>query len=269
MVMRLTEHTMDFLYGEQLAGSYCYTDPFKCYLHPLNTPKGYTLSLKSPEDHQHHKGLSYGLRTQGVNFWEEYSTRADEVVGQQQHTTFASTVFQGDQVGFTESVAWKAEHGMLVFLEQRTIHCAMDAGQFIWTWLSDLQAQQDLTLTISQWSKSARSGQMVNYHGLGLRFSWDFVSARRKELHLDGRPFSFPDALGEQPGEVQLVASTDGTEPVRGAGVALSVEPRTGLFVMDDPFVFLSLGPTVLGGYDLKAGQHIRNEFLIRVFDLE
>jgi hypothetical protein len=145
----------------------------------------------------------------------------------------------------------------------------MDAGQFTWTWLSDLQAQQDLTLTISQWSKPDRCGRMVNYHGLGLRFSRDFVCARNKELRLDGRSVSFLDALGEQPDEVQFVVSIDGTTPVKRAGVILSAQPKTGLFVMDEPFAFLSLGPTVLGGYDLKAGQHIRNEYLIKVFDLE
>jgi hypothetical protein len=267
--MRLTGHSIDFLCGERLAGSYCYTDPFKCYLHPLNTPAGYTVSLRSPEDHQHHKGLFFGLRTRCVNFWEEYSTRPDETVGQQLHTNFTSTGFAGNRVGFAENLAWKAEDGSLIFLEQRTISCAMDAGQFRWTWLSDLQAQQDLTLTTSQWSKPDRGGRMVNYHGLGLRFSRDFVCGGNKELRLDGRLISFLDALGEQPDEVQFVVSMDGTTPPKRAGVILSAQPKTGLFIMDEPFAFLSLGPTVLSGYDLKAGQHIRNEYLIKVFDLE
>jgi hypothetical protein len=57
--------------------------------------------------------------------------------------------------------------------------------------------------------------------------------------------------------------------PVKKAGVSLSAQPRTGLFVMRAPFAFVSLGPTVLGGYDLRAGQYIRNAYLIKVFDLE
>ena len=110
---------------------------------------------------------------------------------------------------------------------------------------------------------------MVNYHGLGLRFSQDCVCAPNKELRLDGRSVSFLDALGEQPDEVQFTVSMQGTTPVKRAGVILSAQPKTGLFVMNEPFAFLSLGPTVLGGYDLKAGRHLRNEYLIKVFDLE
>ena len=116
MIMRLTGHSMEFLCGERLAGSYCYTDPFKCYLHPLNTPEGYTVSLRSPEDHRHHKGLFYGLRTQRVIFWEEYSTRPGETVGQQLHTKFTSTVFEGDTVGFAENLAWKSRRWVAAFL---------------------------------------------------------------------------------------------------------------------------------------------------------
>jgi hypothetical protein len=238
-------------------------------LHPLKTPKGYTLSLRSPEDHKHHKGLFYGLRTQHVNFWEEYSTKPGETVGQQHHTSFTSTAFEGDQVGFTESISWKAKDGSLLFMEQRTVRCAIEAGRFAWTWLSDLQAQQDITLTTSQWSKPDRCGRLVNYHGLGPRFSRDFGRAGEKELRLDRKPVSFLDALGEQPGEVQFVASLDRKAPVKSAGVTFSVQPRTGLFIMDEPFAFLSLGPTVLGGYDLKSDQRIRSEYLIKVFDLE
>jgi hypothetical protein len=269
MVMRLTEHSMDFVCGEHLAGRYCYTDPFKCYLHPLNTPKGYPISLRSPPDHKHHKGLMFGLRTQQVNFWEEYGTKPGELVGRQHHTGFASTVFAGDQVGFKESISWKAEDGSLLFLEHRTIHCATEAGRFTWTWISDLQAQQHLTLTISQWSIPDRHGRLVNYHGLGLRFSRDFAGTGGDELLLDGKPVSIRDALGEQPDEVQFLGSLASTMPVKKAGVSLSAQPRTGLFVMREPFAFVSLGPTVLGGYDLRAGQYIRNAYLIKVFDLE
>jgi hypothetical protein len=260
---------MDFRCGEHLAGRYCHTDPYKGYLHPLNTPKGYTLSARSPDDHKHHKGLFYGLRTKDVNFWEEYATKPQETVGRQRHAGFTSTVLEGDQVGFTERVSWKSDDGALLFIEERTVRCTMETGKFAWTWFSDLQAQQDLTLATSQWSKPDRCGRLVNYHGLGLRFSHEFGYSGKNELRMDGKPVSFLDALGEQPGEVQFVASLDHKVSAKRAGVTLSVRPRMGLFVMDEPFVFLSFGPTVLGGYNLKAGQRICSEYQIKVFDLE
>ena len=86
---------MDFHHGAVLAGRYAYRDPFKPHVHPLNTPMGYTVSLRSPHDHPHHKALMYALRASDVNFWEEYATTDQEKVGQQEHETFLRVVDEG------------------------------------------------------------------------------------------------------------------------------------------------------------------------------
>jgi len=268
MRLHLKPESIDFLSGDRLAGSYCYADPFKNYVHPLNTPEGYTVSLKSPADHIHHKGLMYGLRTDQINFWEECSTMENELVGRQRHMEFVSMVSEGSSVGFVQNVWWERRRGSPVFLERRSVHCAVEQGRFVWEWTSELQAQEEIKLVASQWSKPDRNGRLVNYHGLGLRFRPEFADADKKMLRLDGETTSFLDALGRESGEVQFLANLGGAEPARGVGVNLSATPRTGLFAMDNPFVYLSLGPTILGGFRVRSGESICNAYKVTIFDL-
>ena len=95
MHLTVTDRSVDFHHGAVLAGRYAYRDPFKPHVHPLNTPMGYTVSLRSPHDHPHHKALMYALRASDVNFWEEYATTDQEKVGQQEHETFLRVVDEG------------------------------------------------------------------------------------------------------------------------------------------------------------------------------
>jgi hypothetical protein len=269
MSMRLLvrRESIDFLCGGRLAGSYCYTDTFKGYIHPLNSPRGYTVTDKSPKDHIHHKGFMYGLRTNHINFWEEYATMQDELVGRQRHTEFVSMELDGSSVGFVESISWETERGAPVFLEQRSVHCELEEGQFVWKWASELQAQEETKLITSQWSKPDKNGRLVNYHGLGLRFRQEFATTNKKTLRLDGKPTSFADALGQMPEEMRFLANPDGTDSGEGVGVTLSATPRTGFFAMDDPFVYLSLGPTILGGFQVRPGDRICNAYRVTIFD--
>jgi hypothetical protein len=260
--------SMDFLSGARLAGSYRYTDSYKSYIHPLNSPKGYTVSLKSPEDHLHHKGLMYGLRTDRINFWEEYSTMQNELVGRQRHIEFLSIELEGSPVGFIENISWETVQGAPVFLEQRTVQCAVEEGRFVWKWISDLQAQEEIKLIASQWSKPDKNGRLVNYHGLGLRFRPEFAATYKKTLSLDGKVTSFADALGQEPEEACFCSNPGSAEMGEGVGVTLSATPRTGLFAMEDPFVYLSLGPTILGGFQVRSGERICNGYKVTIFDL-
>ena len=44
---------------------------FKPYVKALNTLRGYGVLRDSPSDHLHHHALMYGIKVNGVNFWEE------------------------------------------------------------------------------------------------------------------------------------------------------------------------------------------------------
>lgn len=271
MRLELTKHYVDFARESSLAGRYCYQDSFKPHIHPLNTPDGHTLSLRSPHDHLHHKGLMYSLRASDINFWEEYATSEAEKVGCQRHDAFSEVITEGDEIGFTERLTWLAGDGSLeTFDEQRSLTCSYVGGAsacFHWKWSTKLVAKRDLTLTLSPWSITNKRGHRINYHGLGLRLRRDFGCTGGNKLLLDGHPVSFYEALGSQPKEATFIGSLDETSGK--AGVSIAPAASRGLFVLESPFAFISFGPTTLGAIALRAGHTLNDSYSILVFDGE
>jgi hypothetical protein len=273
MRLEITEECVDFYRESLLAGRYGYRDPFKPYIHPLNSPQGWALSLRSPHDHLHHKGLMYALRAADLNFWEEHATTAQEKVGRQRHDRFGAVISGGNEIGFHEQLTWIGEDGTLeTFVEHRAISCRFnDTGHtcFQWEWSTELIARRDVTLTLSQWSVKNDQGRPINYHGLGLRLRRDFGCTGGNQLLLDGAAVPFNRALGLTPREAVFIGSLDDTRPIRKAGVKICPSDSHGLFVLESPFAFISFGPTVLGTLRLKDGDHLKDSYLISVFDGE
>jgi hypothetical protein len=271
MRLEIDNICVSFWSGDLLAGRYHFADEFKPYIGDLSTPAGYVLSLVSPHDHKHHKGLMYALRIPEVNFWEERSTLDGEVPGRQRHDTFTEIVDSGEDVGFTEILTWLPHAGgEAVFVESRTIHCRAlpDSAGFIWRWVTDITAMRDLELIMSQWSAPAENGQVVNYHGLGLRLRRDFGCTGGNALLLDGTNVPFPAGMGAVPVECEFHGSLDGTWPVKRAGVRIRQDQQYGLFILETPFAFLSLGPSNLGPRALGRGDQLSESYLVTVFDL-
>ena len=273
MRLEITEEYADFYFESLLTGRYYYRDPFKPYVHPLNSPQGWPLSLRSPHDHLHHKGLMYALRASDLNFWEEYATTAQEKVGRQRHDSFGAVISEGKQIGFQERLTWLGEDGTLeTFVEHRSISCRFnDIGPacFQWEWSTELIARRDVILTLSQWSIKNHRGKLINYHGLGLRLRRDFGCTGGNQLLLDGTAVPFNQALGLTPREAVFVGSLDDTRPIRKAGVKICPSGSHGLFVLESPFAFICFGPTVLGSLRLKNGDHLKDSYSISVFDGE
>jgi hypothetical protein len=271
MRLELTKNYADFACGEVLAGRYWYSDPFKPHIHPLNTPGGYTLSLRGPHDHKHHKGLMYALRAADVNFWEEYSSSEREKVGRQRHDEFTAIISEGAEVGFEEQLTWLAEDGSLeTFLERRSLRCLFTKAtlhSFHWKWTTELVAKRDVVLTVSPWSVANSLGQPINYHGLGLRLRRDFGCTGGNLLLLDDKPVPFTEGLGSRPKEATFLGSIDDTAPVQRAGVRFTGGLISALFVSENPFAFISLGPTVLGGMKLSCDQSLKEAYTVSVFD--
>ncbi|MGH2534850.1 MAG: DUF6807 family protein [Thermomicrobiales bacterium] len=262
---------IDFLAGDQLAGRYVFDDEFKPYLHPLNTPRGHTLSLLSPHDHKHHRGLMYGLRARDVCFWEEFTLLPGEVVGRQRHDSLASITGEDGAVGITQELTWLAcDDRLITFRERRTITCRSppEGGAYEWTWSTEIEAQRDVELIMSQWSQRKDDGALVNYHGLGIRFRRDFGCTGGNSLRLDGQKTSFEDGLGTIPAEVEFRGSIDGTWPVQRAAVTLTQFQSNALFVMETPFAFMSLGPNNLAPMQLQQGQRLVERYQVTVIDL-
>lgn len=280
MQLTITREYAEFLGpGEVVAGRYNQTDAFKPHLHPLRSPRGHVISLVSPHDHKHHKGLMYALRVPDLNFWEETSTLPGEVVGRQRHIAFADVCASGDEVGFTETLSWEpAQGGSAVFTETRRISCRREGEAFVWTWQATLLVQRATRLVQSQWSFKKADGQRINYHGLGLRFRRDFGGGTRNNaLQLDSgpvrwnrnaSPFDVTTAMGATPRTVTFIGSIDGSWPVAQVAVSLAQQQENGLFIMEVPFAFLALGPSNLGEVPLQAGDTLHEHYTVTVADV-
>lgn len=272
MRLAMTETHVDFLAGDRLAGRYVHGDAYKPHLHPLNTPSGHTLSLLSPHDHKHHKGLMYALRTRQVNFWEEYATTEDEKVGRQRHDGFLETDDEGDTVGFRQRLTWLAvDGGLPTFEETRTLRCRIgehDAAEaYAWTWRCELRALRHVELVMSRFSVEDSRGRPVNYHGLGLRLRRDFGCTGGNRLRLDREEASFGDGLGAAPASASFEGSIDTTWPVAGGGARIEQSADHALFVLDAPFAFMSFGPSNAGPVELAEGATLDESYEVVVYD--
>lgn len=271
---------VDFVTAEgRLAGRYHHGDAFKPFIHPLNSPQGHTVSLARPHDHRHHKGLMYALRIPELNFWEEVSTRPGEAVGRERHVAFAEVRAAGEEVGFTETLAWEpAAGGSAVFDETRRVSCRQNGAAFVWTWEVTLHVLTDTRLIQSQWSHKSAEGRLTNYHGLGLRMCREFGgSTRNNALQLDdgpvqwnrnGKPYDFTQAMGATPRRVTYVGHIDGTWPVPRIAVSMTQEEKNGLFIFESPFAFMALGPSNLAERSLAAGELLRGRYTVTIEDL-
>lgn len=271
MDLQIGPTAVDFVAAGRLASRYVFGDEFKPHLHPLNTPAGDTLSLASPHDHKHHKGLMYALRTEDVNFWEEVSTLPGEVPGRERHERFVSVAERGASVGFVEELTWLSDAGgPPTFRERRSLSCREAAGDhgYEWHWTTELAAQRDVELVMSQWSARTAAGIPVNYHGLGIRFRRDFGCTGGNALVLDGVETPFADGMGRVPEEAEFRGSLDGSSPAGRAGVRVRQDQANALFVLEAPFAFMSLGPSNLAPFRMAAGQRLVERYVVTVFDL-
>ena len=272
MKLLISDESVHFFVGTALAGRYNLNDSFKPFIHPLNTPTGRTVSCASPHDHKHHKGLMYALRTAEVNFWEEVSTQPGEQVGRQRPQGFTTVAESGEEVGFTEQLCWEAvESTVPIFLEERTIRWRQHNAAIVWTWNTRLTAQRDLRLIKSQWSWPLSDGRKINYHGLGLRFTRSFGATGNNALTLDDKTVNFKDGMGAAPRQACFTGSFDPVWPElpgAKASVTFTQRQRNGLFVLDAPFAFMSLGPSNLEELVISPGQVLEERYEITVADV-
>jgi hypothetical protein len=271
-MMRLRDDngSMVFVRDDLVAGRYVYGDPLKPHVHPLSTPSGKVLSLASPHDHRHHKGLMYALQTADVNFWEEVE-KPGLAVGAQQHVAFGSVVDAGDVVGFEAALVWRrAAGGDALFEERRSLSCRFDeaGAAFEWHWQTTLRALVDTSLEMSRSSHVKPGGDRVNYHGLGIRFIRDFGATGGNVVLLDGHEQPIGEALGRVAAEVAFIGRLDGRWPPERAGVRIAQAQANALFVMETPFAFMSLGPTNSSPRTLAAGEALSEAYTVRVFDV-
>jgi hypothetical protein len=258
------DHRARFMLGDAEVGDYILDDPVKPYLHPLRTLRGRTVSLAKPFDHPHHKGLMYGLSADDVNWWEEHEVIGMRVGVQRVLSTEASAG------GIRQHLLWSADDGTLeTFREEREITCRWDGAGFVrWEWTSRLETLRDVRLTLSPWAHLPETGRPVSYHGLGLRFPRSF-GVDAGAARWSAGPLEGADAvMGARPAEVAVSDRVDGEQDDGRVSVRIA-QPTSGhgVFAMQQPFSYLSIGPTNLDPRVLAPREVIHEHYIIDVAD--
>ena len=220
----------------------------KPYVHPLALADGRVVTLDSPVDHVHHRGLMVAWsEVNGVDFWGEVNPGRH---GQIVHQRFERLSERAP----AEIVAinnWVAE-GKVLLVERRTLRVPPPSAAGVWLeWITELRAASEPV--------GLAAGQHV-YNGLGIRFVRSMDGG--KVLNA-GRTATIEKANGEAAAWCAYYHD--------GAGVALLDHPRNprhpnAFFVMNKTFGYLSAAPTFRQGFELKAGDSIRFHWGVLAF---
>ncbi|MCW5983078.1 MAG: PmoA family protein [Bryobacteraceae bacterium] len=249
-----TGEKVSFLYGDRLLFEYRYTRAKpKSYVHPLCSPDGTPLTLDSPHDHVHHRGLMLAWSdVNGYDFWgEENPGRHGKIVFER-----FDQIHGRAPLSIASVEHWVAD-GEVLLVERRTIRApriSPDAVRLEWT--SELTAQGKPVVL---------SAKGHEYNGLGIRFA----------RGMDGG--SVLNAAGENDiakanGQAaEWCAYTGGDGKGGSAGVAIAEGPEnsrrpTPFFVMNQPFGYLSAAPTFREPLELKPGQSLTLRYHVITF---
>ncbi|HZT29011.1 MAG TPA: PmoA family protein [Bryobacteraceae bacterium] len=213
-------------YGEQALLDYRYdrSRP-KPYVHPLYLPGGEPVTLDSPADHVHHRGLMLAWSDlEGFDFWGETNPGPHGRIVHQRFERLA----RGKPAVITALNHWIAGDKVLL-VERRTLRIGPPPPEGIWMeWTSELTAPEPLSLA---------AGEHV-YNGLGIRFPHSMDGANVLNERGTAR-------IEKANGEAARWCTYFG--PL--GGVAFFDHPAnprhpTPFFVMNKPFGYISAAPT-------------------------
>lgn len=220
----------------------------KAYIHPLCV-RGNAITLASPHDHVHHRGVMFAADVNGVNFWEESPV---EACGYQEVVRVEDVSCDPRTTGYALAIHWrKMSNHALVLTERRELTFALteDDGLLV-SWTSRLTpAGGDATIN------GATPHSPISYYGLGVRFA--------RGMDWGGR---HQNANGEQGVEATLgkrapwhdyTARQDETHVVTGLTIFDHPKnPRypTEWFTMQRPFAYLTASLVATQPFKICAG---------------
>ncbi len=246
------------------------TDAFKPHFRRLLSPAGHSMVVCQPHDHVHHKGCFFGLATREFNFWEESASPSNPTpTGRQVSCTLKLDHASGSEVGFTQMLHWAGLDGTPVFDEERQIRLRVAAEGYVWTWRTRLASLCDNELAMSPWSMANARGEKINYHGLAFRLRRDFSGMGGNTVLLDGKPATFADALGTTPvSAVTFIGSVDEFRPVPRIALTLRQAQPGVLFILENPFAWISAGPSNLAPVAWPRGTMWEQTYTFTVADV-
>jgi hypothetical protein len=225
----------------------------KTYVHPFYLPDGAPITLDSPADHVHHRGVMLAWsEVNGFDFWGETNPGRHGLIV---HQRFERMENKPSPL-LTSVEHWVAE-GRVLLVEHRTVSAPAISEDAVWLeWRSELEAA-DAPVTLS--------AKDHVYNGLGMRFTGSMDGGGV----LNARGTSEIDkANGEQ---AAWCAYHGRSEKGGIAGAAIFDHPSnprhpSPFFVMSKPFGYLSAAPTFREPFDLRHGRPLRLRYAVVSF---
>lgn len=144
---------------------------FKPYVEGLYTVKGYGVLRNSPWDHLHHHALMYGIRVNGVNFWEETPGCGVQKVVETSPPEVVPAGGGLPEARLAQLIYWVAPEDAFsrntntasLLIERRALRLVIDPAR-----------SETALYWKSRFEVGSKTNQVVltgaNYHGLGMRF---------------------------------------------------------------------------------------------------
>ena len=190
----------------------------------------------------------------------ETSLQGSDVMAEMERT--------GTEVGFVQALRWQGVDGTPVLDEERILRLSSTDERFNWTWRTRLVSLRDNVLAMSPWSMANAQGTKVSYHGLGFRLRRDFSAMGGNTVLLDGRPSTFAGALGVAPASaVTFIGSIDEYHPVPRVALTLRQAKPGALFILENPFAWLSAGPSNLAPASWPRGHVWEQAYTFTISD--
>jgi hypothetical protein len=147
---------------------------FKPYVQELYTLRGNNVLRDAPHDHLHHHALMYGIKVNGINFWEETSGSGVEKVIETGQPVLGSRQINGQtlpQARLSQVLHWVAPQDaflpnnapVALLVERRTLILTLNPAheEVALEWRSQFEVgPKTNTVTLTG----------ANYHGLGMRY---------------------------------------------------------------------------------------------------
>ncbi len=218
---------------------------FKPYVQQLCTIKGDNVLRDAPHDHLHHHALMYGIRVNGINFWEEVSGSGVQKVVETARPVLGFAPVNGEnlpQARISQVLHWVAPQD--AFLPNAAPVALLVERRSLVLTVNPRQQEVALEWT-SQFEVGPKTNSVTlsgaNYHGLGMRFLQELdplavhsLAGRRPELADNRQDVSaapWACVSFDAPGHPATIALTGHPANTRGDPV---------FFSMRTPFAYLS-----------------------------
>jgi hypothetical protein len=215
---------------------------YKPYVQALNTVAGYGVLRDTPGDHLHHHALMYGIRVNGINFWEETAGCGVQKVVESRPPEILKDAAGLPQARLMQVLYWLApgdaflpnSNAPALLIERRTLTLTVDPAkrETALLWNSEFEVGPGTNVV-------TLAG--ANYHGLGMRFLEE-LDALAVHLTPDGNPDLANTRQDVSVHRWEAVAFNDPGKPATIALFGLPGNARADAhyFAMKTPFAYLS-----------------------------